>query len=76
MGTQQQRQRRRGFKTVGKRQQQRHCDDTAETGKDADHQTIDDADDHEKDGLRRQQRGKTCGDGFNHAVPLALCRAT
>ena len=50
---------------IGEGQQQRHRDDAAEPGQDADHEAVDDADDHEQGSLRRQQGEETGPDGVD-----------
>jgi hypothetical protein len=63
---------------VGERQQEGHGGDAAEPRQHADDEAVDDADEHEEDGLRRQQGHQARNDGLEHppaspARPLA-CR--
>ena len=55
MGAEQKRQRGGDFVTVGEGQEQRHGDDAAKARQDADHQAVQDADQHEEKRLRREQ---------------------
>jgi hypothetical protein len=55
---------------VGEGQEQGHGGDAAEAGQDADHEAVDDADQHEHDGLRRQQGHQAGDDGLEHSGRL------
>ena len=55
MRAEQQSERGRDFVTVGERQEQRHGDDAAEAGQYADHEAVQNADQHEEQRLRREQ---------------------